>query len=525
MLSKLFLNTVVAVLSFSASLTHCQSVNDAFVDETTFPSVAEIRDLTAHVGGLGLRTPASDRQKQLISWIETQLQALPVSISHRSFSLPIWKTNNDQTLQQAGSLKINYCNGTSRSLRIGGAIPYSLPTNGSTLSGPLIYVPQSTKINATDVRGKIVLRDFGPTASLPYPIVFAPAYSRTPDTNELLTTSYDRPYTSTPDQDLADAGLGGARGLVSMFNVPQKFIEGYYDPHTGIQRSIPGLYVGKENADLLKESAKEDGEASISVDATIGSDTTEEIFATLPGMSKETVYIVCHTDGNTWVQDNGVAATVALARYFTKQPLSTRNKTLTFAFTSGHLAYEHDGSILLASKLDKEYDNGDVALVIPIEHMGTREILPKNSASGAANGNDLAFSGKGELMVWCVGPVDPLVQAVNAAVRKRNLDRILVTRGASLPDYTKVPNFGSFGGIGTYYNLALVPTFSIISGPWSLWAPYFNDSAIDFDRLRAQTLTVADVVRSVDKLSKAQLAGDYPKFRQQRAAGVPTNTA
>lgn len=74
---------------------------------------------------------------------------------------------------------------------------------------------------------------------------------------------------------------------------------------------------------------------------------TREIFAKLPGRSNETMIIGSHTDGGTWVQDNGVAGLLALAKYFASQPMSSpaRAKTLKFAFTSGYLTYSRDGAI------------------------------------------------------------------------------------------------------------------------------------------------------------------------------------
>ncbi|KAJ2978231.1 hypothetical protein NQ176_g3938 [Zarea fungicola] len=94
--------------------------------------------------------------------------------------------------------------------------------------------------------------------------------------------------------------------------------------------------------------------------------------------------------------------------------------------------------------------------------------------------------------------------------------------GIGLPNASFVPEYQSFGGIGTPYHLALVPTIAIVSGPWSLWAPSFGADALDFQRLRQQLLAAGDVLLNIDALSKEDIAGGYLKYRHERAAGKPS---
>ena len=63
---------------------------------------------------------------------------------------------------------------------------------------------------------------------------------------------------------------------------------------------------------------------------------------------------------------------------------------------------------------------------------------------------------------------------------------------------------------------------TLISGPWSLYDPVFEDGAIDFDRMRSQLLAAGDVVLALHGLPREQIAGDYPAMREQRAQGAPT---
>lgn len=334
-----------------------------------------------------------------------------------------------------------------------------------------------------------------------------------------------RPYIANFGDEIIKATSAGAIGIVFAWNVSHKYVESYFDPHEGTIYRIPGVFVGVEVANTLKEAASQGLIAELDIRGEMSPSRTREIFATLPGMTSDTIIITSHTDGNTWIQDNGVSAVLALARYFAAQPVASRNKTLQFVFTSSHLHYSTDGNGVLADRLDRSYNNGNISFVFPLEHMGAKEILPTpkmNKNNHHLPGYDLDYTGKGEVTLWAVGPSDALREAIIDAVKYRRLDRMAVMRGMGMPNSSVVPEYQSFGGIGTPYHMALVPTMAIVSGPWSLWAPYFGSDALDFHRLRQQLLAAGDVLLNVDALSREEIAGGYLKYRRERAAGKPT---
>ncbi|KAL1892117.1 hypothetical protein Sste5346_007272 [Sporothrix stenoceras] len=228
----------------------------------------------------------------------------------------------------------------------------------------------------------------------------------------------------------------------------------------------------------------------------------------------ERVVYITHTDGNTFVQENGGAALLTLARYFTKLPLASRRRTIEFSFNAGHLHISREGSLRQAQQMSDTFDTNNTVLVIPVEHLGTREMQAVDNyddkqdlEGGIDNGRQLYFTGRGELMFWCTSPSMVVVQAVREAIVRHQLDRVLSTRGISFPNMRSVPMFTSFGGIGTYYRNLLVPTTSLISGPWSLCAPSFGTEAVDVRRLRQQTLAIGDIFMAIDLLSKKGYCG------------------
>lgn len=493
--------------------------------ESSFPSTAFFEDALDVLGGLGLRSTASPRQFAWVEYLNNQLMALPnMRLDYNSFDLFKWQTMDDKTLYEAGTLSLNSPSASnSQIIDIAGAIPYSAPISAT---GQLVYIPSNSTITDHNVSGKVVMKDFT-LGSIPYTIfdILTPVdlgYYRTPDTAALLNSSYSRPYTYTPEADIEEAAAAGAVGFISAFNVSRSDVQSYWDPHGGRFSRIPAVYIGVDEAERLKLEALQNASVSLSIAAFEEVAYTKEITATLPGLTKDRIIILCHTDGNTRVQDNGGIAVLALAQYFSALPLSSRNKTLQFVLTSGHLAYYVDGDLALARKLDFEYeDNGDVALILPLEHMGTMEILAKEKTNGSF-GQALEFTGLGEPMIWCVGPSAPLIDAVTTAVKHRDLDRVFVMQGAGLPNNSQVPAYTSFGGIGTDYHNFLLPTSSIISGPWSLWAPEFGVKAVDANRLRNQTLAFADVIGLVSPLSSDKIAGNYTQMRRMREQGYPT---
>ncbi|KAJ5994877.1 hypothetical protein N7481_001854 [Penicillium waksmanii] len=503
-----FFAVSVGLVAESAALT---------VDEKEFTPINELRDLVHRVGSVGLRLPGSDVHNELVDWVNTSLHDIPgLEVQGSKYDLDVWEPKKGMSLSEAGSLCIksaeSLCikpDGKCHNIPIVGAIPFTLPTNGSALTGPLIYVPSNQSISSVNVRGKVILRDFLPL-KVPYTYLLKDSHYVTPDLAAQINGTYERPYLSTPADDLIAAGRGGAAGLISAFDIPRKTLEGYYDPHFGQHYLVPGVYLGSEQYYMVRNACRYGQTASLKISADTGRKYTRELFATLPGRSKETIIIGSHTDGATWVQENGVAGLLALAKYFAAQPMTSpaRAKTLKFAFTSGHLTYSRDGSIPYAKKLDQEYDSGNLALVIILEHLGARELLPSAAPKGQY-GRVLNFTGNSEATLWSVGPTQLVIDAVTTAVKERMLDEI------------GIPFYASQGGIGTTYHNYLLPTTSIVSGPWSLWAPSFGEAAIDFTRLRDQLLAVADVVVGLASASKHEIAGGYIKYRQMRENGFP----
>ena len=263
-------------------------------------------------------------------------------------------------------------------------------------------------------------------------------------------------------------------------------------PTTARSTECPRVFVGGAEARRLKSLAAQGASARVVVRAKVDRAETTNVIATLPGRSSQRIVLGTNTDGQSWVQENGVAGLIAFARYYAGLPKRCRSRTLQIAFASAHDAVVSDGMEPYSARLDAQYDKGSVAFAFAVEHLGTREIVPN------AAGNRLRFTGKGEPFLFAAGNSDLLRQTAVNITKRRKLDRTAVLQGLGFPTAGQVPPICNMGGLGSFFQTRLVPTLAMISGPWSLYAPSFRGSAIDYKRMRSQLLAVGDTVLALD---------------------------
>jgi hypothetical protein len=280
------------------------------------------------------------------------------------------------------------------------------------------------------------------------------------------------------------------------------------------------VFVGSRQADRLKRLADQGASASVAVKARIDREArTRNLIATLPGQSRQRMILATNTDGAGWVQDNGPAGMLALARYYAKLPLRCRSRTLQLAFGAAHQTLIHDGTNRYGERIDTDYDEGTVSFAFTVEHLGTRELETVPDEDGS--GQHLEFTGRAEPWLWAVGPSETMREEIVAIARRRDLPETAVLRGAAAPTAT-VPTICSFGGLANAFHRRLVPATGIISGPWSLYAPSFGEKAVKVRWIRGQLVAIGDALLALDDLPQADIAGDYTDLRVQRAAGAAT---
>ncbi|ESK57612.1 hypothetical protein [Acinetobacter tjernbergiae] len=499
----------------------CPTIMDEkqFTDAKTLEKLVEVGPDLAQ-----LRTTGSPAHQQLIDWIELEAKKINgMQVQSDSYEIQRWQpmiaaeNGKGRSLSRSGQLSVN-----GKEIAIAGAVPYSLGTTLAGTTAELVFLASNQPITA-EHKGKIIVREV-PTSQDPiYANIVAPPYAflfqfakyLSPALNELKMQRYDKPFLAGElmNKDLVAAGKVGAAGVILGFDVPKEQIKDYFDPHNGLHYRLPAVFLGVDEFAEIKAFASSNMQAKIVVQAERDTATTRNLIATLPGQSNEKIVFVANTDGNTWVQENGVSGMLALAQYFAKLPLKCRPKTYEFAFNTAHLHMSKEGTFRYMEKLNEEYNAKKVSFVFAVEHLGTREIIAKPRKDGGV-GRSLEFSGKAEPQAWFVPEDHLLMQRVaSEAAKRRNLPAVLITTGQDVPNIQRLPKQCDFGGIGNASHKNLIPTMATISGPWSLWAPSFGRDAVDFNLMRNQLLAIGDSVLSLQNHTRAEIDGPYTAWR------------
>jgi hypothetical protein len=487
------------------------------VGASDFATAAQLKKLTRKFNSFGPRILGSAAHHKSIDRLKGQAKKIDgMEVSQKPFKPYTWLPRTHFTGSEpgldiggAGGLSVTRPNGSTVDVEDAGAVHWSDPAAEGNAEGPLVYLPPDQEITPENSAGNVVVRDFE-LGTLPFGGVGAVlGLYLTPDIEDY--GDYTRPYLSpNVHTDLVAAGQAGAAGVVYAFDLPSEDVRGYYDPHQGELYRVPAVFVGRSEGEQLKDLAAQGSSAGVTVDARVARKKTRNVIADLPGRSSEKIVLAANTDGNSWVQENGVIGMLAFARYYADLPMRCRPRTLELVFSSAHDGFRNDGLT--------HYDatDEDIAFAYAIEHLGTREILP----TGEGADRHLEFTGFADPALFGAGDSEALREAAVAATKKRDLPRTAVLKGLAVPNPAYAPSICSMGGLGNFFHLSLVPTLAMISGPWSLYDPVFGAKAIDFGQMRSQMLAAGDTILTLDGLPRAEIAGDYPALKAELEAGT-----
>jgi hypothetical protein len=474
------------------------------IDPGAFATADGLRAGNNVMADLGARPTASAAHETFVRWVEGRLKRIR-GIEQRT--LP---DRFARQLEKGATVQVG-----GQAVPIAGPVPYAAPTP-APVTAPLLYVPAGTAINAVDVTGKIVVRDVVP-GLIQYAVFGAVAYYvHDPDLSFDYTANYERDWVSAVQRitDLQQAQAGKAAGLLFVHGLPREQVAGQYAPYSGEVWAMPAVYLGVDEGEQVKHAATAGAPATITLAASRRMAPTRTVIGRLPGQSNERIVIQSHTDGMNAVWDNGPVAILALAEYFARLPLACRPRTIEFVFTTAHLHLTNSGAMRYADMLDHEYDQGTIALVVALEHLGAREF--EAVARPNAPGRQLQSSGRSEMFATFAIESPVLVESLIRQVTAHDLRRTFVLRGADAPAVAFPPH-RSYGGEGGPYREHLVPTVAAITGPWTLFDPAFGlDELVDFDLMREQTLAFGDLVLDVDDVPRQVLAGADTVYRLGR---------
>lgn len=526
------LGRCLAGLTLTVGLVACGSTQNSASDEPTgqlrsdcettvsaesFASAERLLELNRRMDSFGKRTTASPQHQDYVSWLETQLQAVPgLSIESVPYSIDRWTATET-------TLAVEDATGRFQSVRVAGHLPYAATATG--LEAPLVYVPNLEEVADHQVDGAIVVTDI-PISSVPYAAITALQwFTYDPDTTlaQQVTDSLELEALGELGFHADEAQAQGALGVVFVHNFPHEQVPEVYAPYEGLRWTLPGLYIGADEGVVLREAAETGRRARLTLEAEVVPATTRMLIATLPGVSDERIVITSHTDGVNALWDNGPPAMIEMADYFAQFETACRPRTLEFAFTTAHL-HQHlvpparDGSSeQYARRLDQGFEDGTVAAVIVIEHLGAYGIEAQPRSDGGP-GMELVRGPYHEPNSFFVSESPGLIQALQDTVITHDLERSIALRGADIPGL-HVPMHQSFGGEGGPYHKHLIPTLAFITGPWTLFTTGLSvDDMVDGELMHRQMLLFTDLVYALDSTPIEVLAGPILVERALRDA-------
>lgn len=109
------------------------SAQPTTVEAAHFASATEIHHIVDNICHSGLRLPGSPNHLEVVEYIHHELRKIPgVSINCSDFELANWQPKNN-SMYKSAQLIVD-----GKTVDIAAAIAYSLPTNGSAISGTVV---------------------------------------------------------------------------------------------------------------------------------------------------------------------------------------------------------------------------------------------------------------------------------------------------------------------------------------------------------------------------------------------------
>lgn len=332
----------------------------------------------------GPRYAGNDAHRKFVDWCESGMREAKLSTSRDSYTFPRWEAKK-------WSLKATPNGAGPIDLPITSYYPHSGQTGPSGITAPVVYVGKFTSDGSSkpdlsgDLKGKIAFVDYE-IAARDYNDWYAPWAQM----GDAKLEKYVSSVMAQPFEDLAGYKKAGAAGVViGWTNISEGHAAGQHWPFGRPLQNIPALLVGPTAGTKLRELARAGATATLTLDADVFQGAkTDSVMATLPGTSNEEALIIyTHTDGPNIVQENAGIGLVALAKYFSKLPQSSRKRTLVFGLVTGHDvgAYVRGTEGIVEQHPDlMKKAVGSVA----VEHLGCRTWRDDASMKYVAAGGD-----------------------------------------------------------------------------------------------------------------------------------------
>lgn len=373
------------------------------------------------------------------------------------------------------------------------------PSQGVT--APMVYVGEggSKGFSGKNVRGKIVVAE----AAIKYPQLDKNTSEQFFISDPGQHLSADNQRLSFPWNLLGDflkispvdvyrqAQTKGAAGIVVILRDYKSNNNTFYWPYDASIKTMPGLYVSKNDGEILREQAQAGRTATLTLQGATGQGYMANIWGVLPGQSEEVILVTSHHDSphQGAVEDgSGIAQVLAQAWAWSRVPREQRPKTLVFVAAAGHM-YKGQGAYLFAKQHPDIMNR--VKVVLTLEHMPAKEVKAGLSGNYVATGYPQASTIYSSEDPKVVAPVWKALdrKPTEATVCEPAFLGIPFSDAAGYVAWSKEPDSG-------YKRSGTIPYVSWISAPLYLLDSEDTLDKIDTDRLVPFTETVTEIVKN-----------------------------
>jgi hypothetical protein len=315
-------------------------------DERLAPSAQTLNGWLRRLHGFGpIRATGTPQCRAFEEFLAAEFQKLGCEVMRDQFRLTSWECDIKDC-----SIEVTEEGGRRRKLDVVAYYPFGGSTAGKpAVTGKLLYMGVADGANAEAQRKVAEAIAKVPKAVLAESIaVFDMPLANGGNRGRVVyyPESFPDPL-PPPVSAYRVASQGGqapmagveelCRGVILCYtDVSNEAARHNYLPFSDRHRKIPGLWVGKADADYLRSMSGK-ATATMRCDAKLTPDArADSLLAVMKGQSDEVIYLTTHTDGPNEVNDNGALGLLAVASYWAKVP--DRRRTLVFSLPTGHYA-------------------------------------------------------------------------------------------------------------------------------------------------------------------------------------------
>ncbi len=372
----------------------------------------------------------------------------------------------------------------------------------SDLTAPVVDIGGATAADVArhDVKGKIALFDLKfllPVAGLlPFTeFLWDPLQTMLLSPQTMLTAN---PYITTYTEAVKAAQDAGAVGFVGVLSDYFDSNRYYNESYRRQLVSIPGMWITKAAGGALRAQLAADpgAQARLVLKSKREKVPSHVVVGFLDGKSSDAIQVHSHHDSgfDGAVEDaSGVAEVLALARHYSRQPASSREKTLMFTTFDSHWSgYAAHNTFLKrhVARRNPARDPNRIVADVTLEHIAKHAL---RDSAGKLVVSDLPEP-RG-----IFENLSPLLKArLIASVVRNDLRRTAILNGSVLQPAGIPTDSSGWVILG-------VPTAALISGPMYLYDAADTPDKVLKSELQKVARTFIELVDAMDTTPSDQL--------------------